>query len=467
MKRIGARTLGVVAAALLVAGSTPGIATAVDPPDIDSIRVLAPDDPAPAPATPMEQRTACAVSALLADSATGRPPPANVAFDVGALHQFATGRGITVAVIDSGVVPNERLPRLIGGGDYIGAANGLEDCDHHGTLVAGIIGAQPSPSDGFVGVAPESTLISIRQTSSAYEPVDRDAANAAGTSTLSTLARAVVHAANMGAQVINLSVTACFPDSSVVDTAELGEALRYAVDVRDAVVVTSAGNTNDATCKANPGYDPSNAGDARNWANTHTVSMPSYYAPLVLSVGGADLTGSVYPGTMAGPWVGVAAPAVDIVSLDPTKPAGGLTNASVGPNGPQTIAGTSFAAAYVAGLAALIRERHPELNAGQVRDRILDTAHTPANTQIGAFGNGLADPVAALTSGTTPMPRTDIVQSRSWSPTGDGSHWEWVPAAIAVGGVALVMLAVMLAVGGHRLRGAADKARRDAGNDTR
>jgi membrane-anchored mycosin MYCP len=455
----GARLLCVAAVALVAMVTSPGSAVAADPPDIDSIRVIAPEDPAPAPASPMEQRTACAVSALLADSAIARPAPANVAFDVATLHEFATGKGITVAVIDSGVAPNDRLPRLIGGGDYIGTANGLEDCDHHGTLVAGIIGAQPSPADGFVGVAPDSTLISIRQTSSAYEPVDRSAANAAGSSTLSTLARAVVRAANMGAQVINLSVTACFPDSSVVDTAELGEALRYAVDVKDAVVVTSAGNTNDATCKANPGYDPANASDVRNWANTHTVSMPSYYSPLVLSVGGADLMGGVYPGTMAGPWVGVAAPAVDIVSLDPTKPAGGLTNASVGQNGPQTIAGTSFAAAYVAGLAALVRERHPELNAQQVRERIINTAHTPANTQIGAFGSGLADPVAALTSGARPMPRTDAVQSRSWTPADDTTHWQWVPAAVAVGGVAVVIVLVLLVAGGHRLRRAADRAR--------
>nr|WP_296774765.1 type VII secretion-associated serine protease mycosin [Rhodococcus sp. (in: high G+C Gram-positive bacteria)] len=461
----GARPLCVAAVAVVAMMTTPGTAAAADPPDIDSIRVIAPEDPPPAPASPMEQRTACAVSAMLADSAIARPAPANVAFDVATLHEFATGKGITVAVIDSGVAPNDRLPRLIGGGDYIGAANGLEDCDHHGTLVAGIIGAQPSSTDGFVGVAPDSTLIAIRQTSSAYEPVDRDAANAAGSSTLSTLARAVVHAANMNAQVINLSVTACFPDSSVVDTAELGEALRYAVDVKDAVVVTSAGNTNDATCKANPGYDPSNAADARNWANTHTVSMPSYYSPLVLSVGGADLTGAVYPGTMAGPWVGVAAPAVDIVSLDPTKPSGGLTNASVGQNGPQTIAGTSFASAYIAGLAALLRERYPELNAKEIRERIVDTAHTPANTQIGAFGAGLADPVAALTSGARPMPRTDAVQSRSWSSTKDVPHWQWVPAAVAVGGVALVTVLVLLAVGGHRLRKAADRARSDIGED--
>ncbi|NKS02621.1 hypothetical protein GS528_16765 [Rhodococcus hoagii] len=71
-----------------------------------------------------------------------------------------------------------------------------------------------------------------------------------------------------------------------------------------------------------------------------------------MSVGGTTLTGEPYAGTMAGPWVAVGAPAVDITSLDPTKgDAGGLTNAVVGKDGPRPITGTSFASAYVAGLA--------------------------------------------------------------------------------------------------------------------
>ncbi|NKS02623.1 S8 family serine peptidase [Rhodococcus hoagii] len=121
----------------------------------------------------MQQRSTCATSATLDRSDFERPAPANVAFEVEGLHQYATGKGVTVAVIDSGVSPNSRLPRLTGGGDYIATTNGLEDCDHHGTLVAGIIAATPSDSDGFVGVAPDASILSIRQTSSAYEPADK------------------------------------------------------------------------------------------------------------------------------------------------------------------------------------------------------------------------------------------------------------------------------------------------------
>jgi membrane-anchored mycosin MYCP len=146
--------------------------------------------------------------------------------------QFSTGNGVTVALIDTGVTPGPRLP-VIAGGDYVMGGDGLSDCDAHGTIVASVITAAPSairmpaplppnpprpalpaapaiPPDGVAGVAPHATLISIRQSSRAFEPVnpgDGGAHRKAGT--VATLARAVVHAANTGAEVINVSVAAC------------------------------------------------------------------------------------------------------------------------------------------------------------------------------------------------------------------------------------------------------------------
>jgi membrane-anchored mycosin MYCP len=110
---------------------------------------------------------------------------------------------------------------------------------------------------------------------------------------------------------------------------------------------------------------------------------------------------------MAGPWVGVAAPAINVVSLDPTQPQpGALTNAAIVEGTPIPINGTSFSAAYVAGLAALIREKYPTLTSRQVINRILKTAHTPADGLSNVLGNGIIDPVAALTS---PIEAGDIV----------------------------------------------------------
>src|SRR5262249_5867278 len=82
------------------------------------------------------------------------------------LSRFATGKGQTVAVIDTGVSPHDYLGgRLRGGGDYvISKDNGLRDCDGHGTEVAGIIAAKPRGGDiGFRGIAPDAKILSIRQ----------------------------------------------------------------------------------------------------------------------------------------------------------------------------------------------------------------------------------------------------------------------------------------------------------------
>lgn len=86
-------------------------------------------------------------------------------------HKFATGAGVTVAVIDTGVDASPRVPAEPGGDFVDQAGNGLSDCDAHGTLTASIIAGRPAPTDGFVGVAPDARLLSLRQTSEAFEPV--------------------------------------------------------------------------------------------------------------------------------------------------------------------------------------------------------------------------------------------------------------------------------------------------------
>ena len=56
--------------------------------------------------------------------------------------QYSTGNGVPVAIIDTGITPNPRLP-AVPGGDYIMGEDGLSDCDAHGTVVGAIIGAAP------------------------------------------------------------------------------------------------------------------------------------------------------------------------------------------------------------------------------------------------------------------------------------------------------------------------------------
>lgn len=177
--------------------------------------------------------------------------------DLPSAWQFSRGAGQKVAVIDTGVNRHPRLPALQAGGDYVSGTDGTVDCDGHGTLVAGIIAARPSPDDAFAGVAPEAEILTIRQLSLAFEAKDRrgsqekpGAIASAGYGNVLTLAAAVVRAVDMGATVINISEVACA--AAGVDTVDepLGAAVKYAYD-RNVVVVAAAGNLQtDGACKA-------------------------------------------------------------------------------------------------------------------------------------------------------------------------------------------------------------------------
>ena len=121
---------------------------------------------------------------------------------------------------------------------------------------------------------------------------------------------------------------------------------------------------------------------------------PAWYSPLALTVGGIGQTGQPSTFSMSGPWVGVAAPAENIIALGYD---GNPVNALNGQDGPIPINGTSFASAYVSGLAALLRQRFPDLTAAQIINRITATARHPGGGVDNFVGAGVIDPVAALT----------------------------------------------------------------------
>jgi hypothetical protein len=91
------------------------------------------------------------------------------------LRKFGRGAGQVIAVIDTGVVAHPRLAgRLLDGGDYVLDKNPFEDCDGHGTIVAGIIAASDDPATGFAGVAPDARIMSVRQSSQIFVVKVRD-----------------------------------------------------------------------------------------------------------------------------------------------------------------------------------------------------------------------------------------------------------------------------------------------------
>lgn len=396
------RQAGSIAAAvaLLVLCSPPPHAAALTIPVVDPA-ALPPDGP-PSPNQPMRQNGPCSFYGALPGFDPAVVPPSQNMLNLPEAWKTSRGRGVAVAVIDSGVTPQPRLPNLNPGGDFIDPpANGLVDCDGHGTVVAGIIGAQPGP-DGFSGVAPESAIVSIRQSSAQWSPQrpqgDGDPQQIKTAGDVATLARAVRHAADMPAvKVINISLTDCIPVYKQVDQAALGAALRYATIDKDIVVVAAAGNTGENNCDSNPLTDPNRPDDPRNWGGATVISTPSYWQPYVLSVASLTPEGQPSGFTMAGPWVGIAAPGEQITSLG-NAPNSGLVNGQPSNREPLVpINGTSFAAAYVSGVAALVRSAFPELTSRQVVNRLVASAHNGARSPSNVVGAGVIDPVAALT----------------------------------------------------------------------
>ena len=309
----------------------------------------------------------------------------------------------------------------------------------------------PGAPDGVAGVAPHATVISIRQSSRAYEPEhptpgDPEAHRKAGT--VATLASAIVHAADIGAKVINISVTSCLSAADPLDQRSIGAAVWYAATIKDAVVVAAAGSEGEDGCAQNPLFDPLNTADPRDWNHVKTVSSPSWFADYVLSVGAVDNSGAPIDKSLAGPWVAAAAPGVGIMGLSPQT--GGPVNAYP-PARPgernMPFWGTSFSAAYVSGVAALVRARFPELTAHQVINRIVQTAHHPPRGVDNQVGYGMIDPVAALTFDVAPGDRVaPSAQSRMVLPPQGPAPRDHRARNIALGFAGAVAAGVLLSM---------------------
>ncbi|MFS1298491.1 S8 family serine peptidase [Streptosporangium longisporum] len=254
--------------------------------------------------------------------------------------ELTKGAGVTVAVVDSGVEARHPQLRRIRSVDL--TATGVRDCLGHGTAVAGIIGAAEMKGVPFTGVAPQARLISVKQTSD-------------GTGDVGRLAAAIVRATELGADVINVSVQAS-------DQADLRNAVAYAL-ARDAVVVAAAGNVQKEDGTPAPAY-------------------PAAYEG-VISVGAAGPDGARADSSNA------------VTPVTVLAPGRGVTSTWAGRSYREDLEGTSFAAPYVAGVAALVRARHPQLDNVRIRRRIELTADGGTGTGTGA---GMVNPLLAVSA---------------------------------------------------------------------
>jgi membrane-anchored mycosin MYCP len=429
------------------AGLTSPPAHAVVPPTVDDALLPAPKSPAPTEVT--EQSEPCHTTTD-SEGAGGNRQLSGI--DLQAIWRLSRGSGQTVAVIDTGVSRHRLLPHLIPGGDYVSVGDGTQDCDGHGTVVAGIIGAARDQESGntFGGLAPDATIMGIRQSSNAYRRLSDPGGSGVGD--VETLAMAVRTAADAGATVVNISSVACLPADVTLDDGSLGAALAYAVDVRNVVVVAAAGNVGGpGQCsEQNPLSDPARPG-VRDWAAVRVVASPSWYDDYVLTVGSVGSDGRPSGFSLAGPWVDVAAPGEAVVSLDPDGE--GLIDTSPGSSAPVSISGTSYAAPVVTAVAALIRSREPRLTARQVMQRIEDTAHHPTAGWDAQVGHGVVDALAAVSADGAGSPRPTPTTTRSPQPAREVQRSDPLSRRVAFGGAAVcVAVAVVASTSAGRLR---------------
>ncbi|MEV1329576.1 type VII secretion-associated serine protease mycosin [Micromonospora costi] len=262
----------------------------------------------------------------------------------------ATGRGVTVAVIDSGV--DATHPDLVGqvlpGLDLVTPGGGPEaDPVGHGTTVAGLIAGRNDDKRGVVGLAPDARILPVRVLDDENRYDDA-----------MIVARGVRWAVDNGARVINLSL------GGSGDSPALAAALDYAF-ARDVVVIACTGNLASST--------------------TTKVWYPAR-EPGVIAVAGLERNSeNLWSGSITGRDTVLTAPATGLVGARP--------------GGYWRVQGTSFAAPLVAATAALVRSRYPQMSAGEVVNRLVTTARDIGPTgRDDRFGYGLVDPVAALTA---------------------------------------------------------------------
>ncbi|MER7952090.1 S8 family serine peptidase [Streptomyces sp. NPDC096079] len=258
---------------------------------------------------------------------------------------LSEGAGVTVAVVGSGVddaagLLGDRLrrtPRLFDGG---GTA---ADCVGHGTFTAGLIAAARTPGAGFAGIAPQARILDVPVT-------DRR-----GNTTPELLARGIRAAVGGGARVIAVVAVAG------TDSPALRSAVRYAV-AEGAVVIAPAAPDG----AKGPAYP---------------AALPQVVAVAATGPGG-KASGQAPEGR-----------------VDLTAPGEAVMGPGPGGRGSFTASGPSYAAALVAGTAALVLDRRPELSAEALVHRLRATTTGPGEPMPDRTrGYGSVDPIAAVTA---------------------------------------------------------------------
>lgn len=284
---------------------------------------------------------------------TGATPWAQKLVDAPRTWPLSTGSGVTVAVVGTGIdganaqfAPGQVLPEI----NLLPGGGGAADCDGRGTFAAGIVAAQGNGNTTMAGTAPGVRLLPVKYTQSTSDSTQGGDPNA--------LATAISRAVTAGAGVI-LVVVPAESDSPALDGA-----IAQAHDTGDLVV--------------------SPAVATRAGARSYPTATDH-----VLGVGAVNASGVAVQNESGD--VQLAAPGTDLVSLSAGAGGGlGLT---------WPVQDPAFAAAYVAGAAALLRAYQPSLTPDEVLTRLTLTAGRAAGAgRDGKLGWGVLDAYAAVSS---------------------------------------------------------------------
>lgn len=327
------------------------------------------------------------------------------------VHRLATGAGVRVAVIDTGVANHPRLDDVEDGGSFVDDAfDAYFDCDAHGTIVASVIAARDI-GDGLAGVAPDATIVSLRQTTTIGQNNQPQEAPTGGS--LQSLIDAIHAAIDKNVDVINVSVVSCIaPDSPPVDINGLNAALARAEE-RNIVVVSAAGNASNNCPQGSttyPSHHPTVIGVAAN-INAETLAEYSVRSP--------------FPQISAAGFVATA-----------LSPAGdGLASGTISNDDVRNFEGTSFAAPFVSGTVALLKQRMPNASAQDIRD-ILYSSVDPTT--------GSLDPVRAVSVAAPPSTQPHPLALETPRPKTSAAPRN---SALMLAGVIVIALAVLIGLG--------------------
>ncbi|MGI6450102.1 MAG: S8 family serine peptidase [Desulfitobacteriia bacterium] len=283
----------------------------------------------------------------------------------------ATGKGVIIAVVDTGVdldhpdLVDDTLHRssLIQGYNAFTRSSlpGADQDDNgHGTSVAGAIAALNN-DEGIVGVAYEAMIMPIKAMDHTGEGED------------SIIADGIIWAVDHGAKIINLSI------GSDTQAKVLDDALEYAAD-QGCLLVAASGNKEGNT-EIND-----NAGRGEAGTGPNSVAYPGAH-PAVMAVSAVDMHDTAAPFALTGPEVEISAPGSKILTSYWTKNETGCAYST----------GTSIAAPFVSGAAALLWSKYPDLTAAEIRQALLSSAYDlGAKGRDNKYGFGRLDIYRAL-----------------------------------------------------------------------